>query len=70
MATQAAYAAEKLIGHQSDAVTAQDVTNYSEDGNGGETMKALTWQGKDKVKIGESAASLWSLAANAHFRRS
>ncbi|KAK6216829.1 alcohol dehydrogenase -like domain-containing protein [Colletotrichum tabaci] len=52
MATQAAYAAEQVIGHQDDAVTAQDVTNYSGDkGGSNELMKALVWQGKNKVEI-------------------
>ncbi|WQF89168.1 Putative alcohol dehydrogenase, zinc-type, GroES-like superfamily, NAD(P)-binding domain superfamily [Colletotrichum destructivum] len=52
MATQAAYAAEQVIGHQDDAVTAQDVTNYGGDkGNSNELMKALVWQGKNKVEI-------------------
>ncbi|GKT51419.1 S-adenosyl-L-methionine-dependent tRNA 4-demethylwyosine synthase [Colletotrichum spaethianum] len=52
MASQAAYAAEQVIGHQDDAVTAQDVTNYSgEKGNPNELMKALVWQGKNKVEI-------------------
>ncbi|KAI1266330.1 GroES-like protein [Xylariaceae sp. FL1019] len=46
-ASQAAYAAEKAIGKDPDAITAQDVTNY--DGPG--TMKALTWQGKNSVKV-------------------
>ncbi|GJC85338.1 S-(hydroxymethyl)glutathione dehydrogenase [Colletotrichum liriopes] len=52
MATQAAYAAEQVIGHQGDAVTAQDVTNYGGDkGDSGELMKALVWQGKNKVEV-------------------
>ncbi|KAK1982991.1 alcohol dehydrogenase GroES-like domain-containing protein [Colletotrichum cereale] len=52
MASQAAYAAEQAIGHQGDAVTAQDVTNYSGDkGDSSELMKALVWQGKNKVEI-------------------
>ncbi|GKT90387.1 S-glutathione dehydrogenase alcohol dehydrogenase [Colletotrichum tofieldiae] len=52
MATQAAYAAEQVIGHQDDAVTAQDVTNYGGDkGDSGELMKALVWQGKNKVEV-------------------
>ncbi|KAK2011654.1 alcohol dehydrogenase GroES-like domain-containing protein [Colletotrichum eremochloae] len=52
MATQAAYAAEKAIGHQDDAITAQDVSNYDGDkGESGELMKALVWQGKNKVEI-------------------
>lgn len=53
MASQAAYAVEQVIGHQDDAVTAQDVTNYDGDkGDASELMKALVWQGKNKVEIG------------------
>lgn len=54
MATQAAYQAEKAIGHGDNAVTQQDVTTYTEDGAGesGETMKALAWISKNKVKMG------------------
>jgi len=53
MTTQAAYQAEKVIGHSDNAVTQQDVTTYTEDGAGeaGETMKALAWMGKNKVKM-------------------
>ncbi|UQC75791.1 alcohol dehydrogenase GroES-like domain-containing protein [Colletotrichum lupini] len=52
MASQAAYAAEKAIGHQDDAITAQDVTEYSGNkGDDGELMKALVWQGKNKVEV-------------------
>ncbi|KAF6816914.1 s-glutathione dehydrogenase [Colletotrichum musicola] len=51
MATQAAYAAERTIGHQGDSVTAQDVTNYGTVGDHAETMKALVWQAKNKVEI-------------------
>jgi len=51
-ATQAAHAAEQAIGHQDDAITAQDVTNYGGDkGDSRELMKALAWQGKNKVEI-------------------
>ncbi|RSL68992.1 hypothetical protein CEP54_002519 [Fusarium duplospermum] len=52
MASQAAYQAEKAIGHGDNAVTQQDVTSY-DDGTGkpGETMKALAWMGKNKVKM-------------------
>ncbi|EFQ34091.1 alcohol dehydrogenase GroES-like domain-containing protein [Colletotrichum graminicola] len=51
-ATQAAYAVEQAVGHQDDAITAQDVSNYSGDkGDPNELMQALTWQGKNKVEI-------------------
>ncbi|KAF7563227.1 hypothetical protein G7046_g932 [Stylonectria norvegica] len=49
--TKAAYQVEKLVGHGDNAVTAQDVTNYEETGEAGETMKALAWMGKNKVKM-------------------
>ena len=54
MASQAAYQAEKAIGHGDNAVTQQDVTTYEEEGAGksGERMKALAWIGKNKVKMG------------------
>jgi hypothetical protein len=60
MTTQAAYKAEKVIGHGDNAITAQDVSTYREKGAGesGETMKALAWMGKNKVKIGMSLAHL------------
>lgn len=51
--TQAAYAAEKAIGHDDNNVTAQDVTNYQQTGDPNETMKALVWTGKNKVEIGK-----------------
>jgi hypothetical protein len=54
MATaQAAYAAEKAIGHGPEHIK-QDVSNYSgEAGDPSKTMLALTWQGKQKVKVGK-----------------
>jgi hypothetical protein len=52
MATsEAAYLAEKVIGHGDNAITQQDVSDYSEIG-GATTMKALVWRGKNKVEIG------------------
>jgi len=54
MATsQLAYAAEKAIGHDQEALQ-QDISNYNADGAGdpNETMKALVWQGKQKVEVG------------------
>ena len=56
MATsQLAYAAEKAIGHH-DEYTKQDVSNYEGEGLGdpNEKMWALTWQGKNDVKMGTS----------------
>ncbi|KAF2454757.1 chaperonin 10-like protein [Lineolata rhizophorae] len=54
-ASQAAYKAEQAIGHDSNAATAQDVTNPANEGGKfgetGETMKALAWMGKGKVQV-------------------
>lgn len=54
--SQAAYAAEKAIGHGDGAVTEQDITNPALDrakyaDPSGETMKALVWMGKNKVEV-------------------
>lgn len=49
--TQAAWQAEKAVGHGDNAVTQQDVSDYSKTGDGAETMKALTWQGVNKVEM-------------------
>ena len=57
MASQAAYAAEKVIGHDENAILKQDVSSYKKSGEN-ETMKALVWQGKNKVEIGKSRLSL------------
>ncbi|KAK6951483.1 hypothetical protein Daesc_008018 [Daldinia eschscholtzii] len=52
MATsQAAYLAEKTIGHDGSAITAQDVTNYGGEAGKEETMKALCWMGKNSVEV-------------------
>ncbi|CAM1501188.1 Fc.00g103500.m01.CDS01 [Cosmosporella sp. VM-42] len=51
MTSQAAYQVEKALGHGDNAVTEQDVTTYAETGDSSETMKALAWMGKNKVKI-------------------
>ena len=53
MAAQATYAAEKAIGHDTE-FTRQDVSSYTGQGEGeaNETMKALAWQGKQKVEVG------------------
>ncbi|KAK0615164.1 chaperonin 10-like protein [Bombardia bombarda] len=51
MATsQLAYAAEKAIGHDTEHIQ-QDISNYDETGESEETMKALVWQGKQKVEV-------------------
>ena len=53
MAAQAAYAVEKAIGHDPE-FTKQDVSSYTGPGEGeaNVTMKALAWQGKQKVEVG------------------
>lgn len=55
MASQAAYKVEQLIGHDGSSITEQDVANYGKTGDSSHTMKALVWQGKNKVKIVETA---------------
>ncbi|AEO59458.1 hypothetical protein MYCTH_2307803 [Thermothelomyces thermophilus ATCC 42464] len=54
MASQAAYAAEQAVGHQKEEIK-QDVSNYETLGNPNEKMKALVWQGKQKVEVVEVA---------------
>ena len=57
-ASQAAFAAEKAMGHGDNAVTAQDVTNPGnkpEWGDSSEKMKALAWMGKNSVQMGKSS---------------
>jgi len=49
--TQAAAQVEKALGHSGDPVTQQDVSNYSQTGDGAESMKALVWQGVNKVEV-------------------
>ena len=57
MATsQAAFVAEKAVGHDTNATTEQDITNPAIDrakyaDPSGETMKALVWMGKNDVKV-------------------
>lgn len=55
--SQAAFKVEKALGHDDNAITAQDVTNPSQyDGAAGEgKMKALAWMGKNKVEVIETA---------------
>lgn len=52
MAVQGAYALEKAIGHDTEHIK-QDVSSYTGDNEhvSGETMKALVWQGKQKVEV-------------------
>jgi len=49
--SQAAWQAEKAVGHSDNATTQQDVANYAETGKEGTSMKALVWQGKNKVEM-------------------
>lgn len=51
-ASQAAYVVEKAVGHDDNATIPQDVTNFAKTDPDEETMKALVWQGKNKVEIG------------------
>lgn len=59
--SQAAYQAEKALGHGDNAVTAQDVTNPANDrekyGDPSERMKALAWMGKNTVEMGTQQIS-------------
>ena len=53
--SQAANAIEKVLGHQNNSITAQDITNPAVDrskyGHPTETMKALCWMGKNNVQM-------------------
>ncbi|KAK5674584.1 hypothetical protein LTS10_012780 [Elasticomyces elasticus] len=53
--SQAAWKAEQAMGHNDNAITAQDVTNpglnREEWGDTSETMKALVWMGKNDVQM-------------------
>ena len=54
--SQAAAVVEKVIGHDSNATTAQDISNPARDrakyaDPSGEKMKALVWMGKNKVEV-------------------
>lgn len=55
MASQAAFKLEKAVGHDGSTITQQDVANYESTGDSSHTMKALVWQGKNKVEIVEVA---------------
>ena len=59
--SQAANLAEKAVGHTGDATTEQNMTNPARDTEkyadpSGATMKALTWNGKNSVKLGPYTA--------------
>lgn len=55
MATQAAFKVEEAVGHDGSTITQQDVANYESTGDNSQTMKALAWQGKNKVQIVDAA---------------
>ena len=50
-ATQAAYEAEKAIGHDKNVITQQDLSAFPSGGQG-DSMHALVWIGKNKVEMG------------------
>ena len=53
---QAAYAAEKAIGHDGSSILQEDVANYQgEPSDSSEKMKALAWQSKCTVEVGTAA---------------
>jgi hypothetical protein len=56
-AARVANVAEKVTRHKQSPITT-GVSNYSQDdhGDSAQKMKALTWQGKFKVKLGELVA--------------
>ncbi|KAK8238900.1 chaperonin 10-like protein [Phyllosticta capitalensis] len=54
--SQAAFKAEQLLGHDTNSITAQDVTNPANDAAwaaSDSSMKALAWMGKNKVQVVE-----------------
>lgn len=67
--SQAAFQAEKAMGHGDNATTAQNVTNPANDrekyGDPNVTMKALAWMGKNDVQMGTSIpAQCWRMFAD------
>ncbi|KAH6877212.1 chaperonin 10-like protein [Thelonectria olida] len=42
---------KKILGHDDNAITQQDVSDPSKAGDPSETMKALAWMGKNKVQV-------------------
>ena len=53
---------EKMIGHTGDATTEQNISNPARDPGryadpSGAKMKALTWAGKNTVRLGEAILS-------------
>ena len=72
--SQAAAVVEKVIGHDSNATTAQDISNPARDrakyaDPSGEKMKALVWMGKNKVEVRKFLVSdpyLWWRPRKSH----
>lgn len=59
MLSQAANLVEKTVGHADNVVTQQDLSNPASDrakyaDPSGETMRALTWQGKNSIRVVET----------------
>ncbi|KAF2401868.1 GroES-like protein [Trichodelitschia bisporula] len=56
--SQAAALVEKLVGHDDNSITQQDISNPAQDrakyGDPDHPMKALVWQGKNKVEVVET----------------
>lgn len=55
--SQAANMVERVLGHDDNAITEQNVSNPARDRQkygdpSGETMKALAWMGKNQVEVG------------------
>ncbi|KAK5994867.1 Zinc-type alcohol dehydrogenase-like protein [Cladobotryum mycophilum] len=54
--SKAAYQIEKAMGHDDNAITEQDVSNFERaGGDRSDTMKALVWRGKNKVEMADVA---------------
>jgi hypothetical protein len=69
--SQAAALVEKVIGHDNNETTEQDITNPARDrakyaDPSGEKMKALVWMGKNKVEIRKCLSLDVLLAAVSH----
>ena len=67
-ASQATYLVEQALDHQGNATTAQDISNPAQERQkyadpSGKTMKALTWNGKNSVKISRQLEILLDLAS-------
>lgn len=54
--SQAAYTIEKVVGHEDNAITTQDISEF-EHTNDANLMNALIWTGKNQVEIGKLCLS-------------